>query len=107
MALKLLVLYPHPTDAKAFEASYLSNHVPTMTAGTEHFKVDTYRMIETPAPLTADGKPAYHRVALIDFRDMAHVKAFLQTQQAQIALGSAVKISTGGMPVLGLCQPDA
>ena len=107
MALKLLVLYPHPTDAKAFEASYLSKHVPTMTAGTEHFTVDTYRMIETPPPLTADGKPAYHRVAIIDFRDMRHVKEFLQSEQAKIALGSAVKISTGGMPVLGLCQPDA
>src|SRR3990172_4897834 len=107
MALKLLVLYPHPTDIKVFEASYLSKHVPTMTAGPDHFKVDTYRMIETPPPLTADGKPAYHRVAIIDFRDMQHVKQFLQSEQAKIALGSAVTISTGGMPVLGLCQPDA
>jgi hypothetical protein len=106
MALKLLVLYPHPTDTNAFEASYLSKHVPTMTAGAEHFKVDTYRAIETPPPLTADGKPPFHRVAVIEFRDMEHVKAFMQSEQMKIAFGSAVKISTGGTPVLALCQPD-
>jgi hypothetical protein len=107
MALKLLVLYPHPTDTKAFEANYLSKHVPTMSAGAERFKVDTYRTTTTPPPLTADGKPAFHRVAVIDFRDMEHVKAFLQSEQAKIALGSAVEISTGGTPTLALLQPDA
>ena len=103
MALKLLVLYPHPTDTKAFEASYLSKHVPTMHG----YQVTTYRTIETPAPLTADGKPAFYRVALIDFRDAQHVKEFLKSEQAKVALGSAIEISTGGSPVLALCQPDA
>ncbi len=107
MAIKLLVLYPHPTDTKAFEASYLSKHVPTMTAGAEHVKVDTFRAITTPPPLTADGKPAFHRVAIIEFRDMQHVRNFLASEQAKIALGSAVKISTGGTPTLALLQPDA
>jgi uncharacterized protein (DUF1330 family) len=106
MALKLLVLYPHPTDAKAFEANYLSQHVPTMTKGAEHFKVDTYRTITTPPPMTADGTPAFHRVAIIEFRDMEHVKAFMQSEQMKIAFGSALKISTGGTPTLALLQPD-
>ncbi len=102
MAIKLLVLYPHPIDAKAFEEGYLSKHVPTMHG----YAVTTYRTMETPPPLTADGRPAYYRVAVIDFRDMQHVREFMKTEQAQVALASAVKISTGGTPVLALCQPD-
>ncbi len=107
MALKLLVLYPHPADKGAFEAHYLSKHVPTMTAGAERFKVDTYRTVETPPPLTADGTPAFHRVAIIEFRDMQHVRKFLASEQAKIALGSAIQVSTGGTPTLALLQPDA
>ncbi len=102
MAIKLVVVYPHPTDKDAFEQRYLSKHVPTMHG----FKVETYRTIDSPVN-APDGKAPYHRVAVIEFRDVQHFNEFMQSEQAKIAVDSALKISTGGPPLFLLCKPDA
>jgi uncharacterized protein (TIGR02118 family) len=105
MAVQLVVLYPHPTDVDAFEKYYLKKHVPTMTEGAERFKVATLRTVATP--FDQDGKPPYYRVAVIDFRDVQHFNQFLQSEQSKLALESAMKVSTGGPPMLLLCQSDS
>ena len=103
VGIKLVVLYPHPTDPEAFEAYYLSKHVPLMYG----FEVTTYRTVAAPA-VAPDGKTPFYRVADIPFRDVTHFNEFMQSEQARVAVEDAMKISTGGPPVFVLCGvPDA
>ncbi len=104
VGIKLVVLYPHPTDPEAFEAYYLSKHVPLMHG----FQVTTHRTIAAPAVADPNGKTPFYRVAEIPFRDVTHFNEFMQTDQAKVAVDDAVMISTGGPPVFVLCDvPDA
>ncbi len=98
MAIRLLVLYPHPTDKDQFEARYLSKHVPLMRGE----RVTTYRTIDTP-----EGQAPYYRGADIYFRDAQHFGEFMQSEKARIAVESAHSVSTGGKPLFILCgEPD-
>ncbi len=94
MAVKLVVLYPHPTDREEFERRYAGSHLPLMRGE----RVSTYRTIDTP-----EGKAPYYRVADIHFRDMQHFQEFAQSEKARVALESSVAVSTGGRPVFLLC----
>jgi uncharacterized protein (TIGR02118 family) len=103
VGIKLVVLYPHPIDPEAFEAYYLSQHVPLMYG----FQVATYRTLAAPA-VAPEGKTPFYRVAEIPFRDVTHFNEFMQSEQAKVAVESAMKVSTGGPPVFVLCgEPDA
>lgn len=98
MPVKLLVLYPHPTDTDEFERRYNAEHLPLMR-----------RLIGPDVPLLtyltlgAPERP-YYRIAEIHFADMAHFTRFLQSDPQGTGRASAEKVSTGGPPVFLVCE---
>ena len=98
MPVKLLVLYPHPTDTDEFERRYDAKHLPLMR-----------RLIGPDVPLLtyktlgAPERP-YYRIAEIHFADMAHFTRFLQSDPQGTGRASAEKVSTGGPPVFLVCE---
>jgi len=69
--LKLVVLYAQPDDPAAFDAHYVSAHVPMMhkLGGVERFETGTFT-----AALDG-GEPTYHRLTELYFRDQAAMDA--------------------------------
>jgi uncharacterized protein (TIGR02118 family) len=71
MAVKLVVLYPHPKDVEAFERVYNRDHVPM--AGEKlagKTKIVATKMLGSP-----QGTPAFHRIAEIHFPSMDALQA--------------------------------
>jgi uncharacterized protein (TIGR02118 family) len=95
-AAKLVVLYPAPKDADAFEKVYADEHVPMVTP--ENFPGIT-RFIGTRILGTPDGSPApFHRMAELHFPSMEALQKAAASPGAQKAVHHAISISPGGMP---------
>ena len=96
MSAHLLILYPTPKDAKAFDRAYRDEHLPY--AGPRLMKegatnVTTKRVLGSPG-----GTPAYHWISFIDFPAPETAKACAKSQGGQEALQHAASISSGGQP---------
>jgi len=100
MTVKLVVLYPHPVDKGEFERSYVSDHLPLMRrlVGPD-IPLPTYRTLG----LGAESAP-YYGIAEIHFGDLERLKAFVRSEQARIGRRSSRSLSTGGEPVVLLCE---
>jgi uncharacterized protein (TIGR02118 family) len=102
MTAKLLVLYPQPLDPSAFETYYHAQHMPLMR---EHVipgvALPTYRILPV-----ADETPAFYRCAEIPFASLEELQAFVRSERARTGSESAIRVSTGGRPVLLLCAAD-
>jgi uncharacterized protein (TIGR02118 family) len=95
---KLIVIYPPPKDASAFERAYTQEHDPMVTpqnfAGLKRFVAS--RIVGTP-----DGSPPpVQRVAELHFDSMQALQAAAGSAAAQKVVAHAVSISTGGPPVV-------
>jgi uncharacterized protein (TIGR02118 family) len=98
MAVKLLVLYPHPKDEDEFERVYNGEHLPLMRRLVgPGVPLLTYRTVGAP-------DRSYYRTAEIHFEDMAHFTRFLQSDPKGTGRASAEKVSTGGPPVFLVCE---
>ena len=102
MSVKLVVLYPKPTDPEAFESYYHSQHLPLMRrlVGPD-IPLPTYRV-------TANfgAEPPFYRVAEIHFPDRSRLDAFLRADPSGVGRASAIKVSSGGLPSFFLCEAD-
>ena len=68
---KLVVIYPRPTDIQAFEIVYNRDHVPMAVeklAGKT--KIVATRVLGSP-----QGKPAFHRITEVHFPSMEALEA--------------------------------
>lgn len=93
---KLIVMYPRPTDVEAFEKAYQDEHVPMAVeklAGKTKF-------IATKVVGSPQGEPAFHRIAEIHFPSMQALEACAASAGGQETLAHAISISTGGPPVV-------
>lgn len=99
---KLIVLYPPPKDAAAFERRYATEHVPMVHAKIPGLiRFVAARVVGTPA-----GAAPYGRVAELYFDSMDALRAAMQSEGGQATVGHAVEISTGGMPVVLIAEDD-
>ncbi len=94
MSVQLLVIYPPPKDAAAFERAYRDEHLPyagprLVSAGATG--VTTKRVLGSP-----NGAPALHWISFIDFPSVETAKACAQSQGGKEALQHAASISSGG-----------
>lgn len=103
MSIKLVVLYPQPTDVEAFERRYIGQHMPLMRelVGPD-VPLPTYRTIGF-----GNRQPPFYRVAEIHFRNMAHFNEFTDSGKSKIGHESSVKVSTGGKPIYLVCEEQA
>ncbi|HEY1304243.1 MAG TPA: EthD family reductase [Vicinamibacterales bacterium] len=99
---KLIVLYPPPSDAAAFERRYQSEHAPMVTAKIPGLKkFVAAKVVGSPA-----GKAPYQRVAELYFDSMESLQKALESPGGQTTVAHALEISTGGAPVVLIAEDD-
>jgi len=94
MSVKLLVLYPTPTDVQKFDRRYEREHLPM---GKENLLGATglasYHILGSPA-----GKSPFARLTEVSFPSMKALQECAALPGAQKTMANAVEISTGGAP---------
>ena len=93
-----MVLYPQPTDAAQFEDDYRA-HLRLL-----HEKMN---IPEEAPPYTVtrfhpgpEGNPPYYQMFTMPFPSAEALQQAMSTPQMQEVAGDAVRISTGGAPVI-------
>jgi uncharacterized protein (TIGR02118 family) len=101
---KIVVLYPAPRDATAFERAYREDHAPMVTQAT--FPGLT-RFVASKISGTADGKTApFTRIAELHFPSLSALQAAAGTEAAKRAVAHAVSISSGGPPLFLIAEEE-
>jgi uncharacterized protein (TIGR02118 family) len=100
MPVKVVVLYPQPTSEAAFEAAYHGQHMPLM-----HSLIEPASRVPTFRVRAPQGAPFY-RQAEIHFPSLAELYAFANSEQAETARRSSERVSSGGKPIVLVCEAD-
>ena len=99
---KLIVAYPQPTEIDVFERIYKQEHVPMAIANLEgKTKIVATRILQSP-----QGKPQFHRVAEVHFPSMEALQRCAESAGGKATLAHAVKISSGGPPVIMIAEEE-
>lgn len=93
---KLIVLYPPPANAEAFEAMYREEHAPLVRAQMPEVRRFVYGRVTSPSA----GAAAFHWIAELYFETMDVLRAATSSAGGQRAAGHALEMSTGGMPTM-------
>lgn len=94
MSVKLLVLYPAPTDPDQFDRRYEGEHLPMGKANLIGATgLASYRIVGSPA-----GKSPFARLTEVTFPTVKAVQECAALPGAQKTMANAVEISTGGAP---------
>ena|SRR6185503_1903369 len=101
--IKVIVMYPRPTDIDAFEKVYREEHVPL---AVEKIKGIT-KFAATKVVGTPDGSPPpFHRIAELYFPSMQALQESVASPGTQEAVAHAFKISTGGPPTVLVAEQE-
>jgi uncharacterized protein (TIGR02118 family) len=100
---KLIVAYPPPADAEAFEKVYSEEHVPLAIARLD----GKTRIVATKIKGSPGGAPMFYRVAEVHFPSMAALEACAGSSGGQEVLRHAMKISSGGPPVIMIAEEES
>jgi len=93
---KLLVLYGHPTDPKAFDEYYQAVHIPLAKRMKGLKKWTIGKVLGTP-----DGQPSpYYYVAELSMDSRADFEALLASPEGQAAVADVPNYATGGVTFL-------
>jgi uncharacterized protein (TIGR02118 family) len=99
---KLVVIYPRPTDIEAFEKAYQDEHVPM---AVEKLAGKT-RFVGTRVLASPQGVPPFQRIAEIYFPSMEALQTCAASAGGQETLAHAIAISTGGAPILLVAEEE-
>ena len=102
MTAHLLILYPTPKDAQAFDRAYRVEHLPF--AGPKLVGATGVKTKRVAGPGFAP--PPYHLMSDVSFPTLDALKACAGTKGGQEALAHAASISTGGAPMLIVVTDD-
>jgi len=99
---KFIVAYPMPKDVEAFEAVYQKEHVPLAVASlTGKTKIVATKVLQSP-----QGNSPFYRIAEVYFSSMEALQRCAASPGGQETLAHAVKIFTGGPPVIMIAEED-
>ena len=99
---KLVVLYPQPTDAKEFERVYNEEHLPMAAKKlTGVTKLAITKVLGAP-----EGEAVYYKMAEVYFPSAEALEASLGSEGGKETATHAVSISTGGPPVFLICAEE-
>jgi len=101
-SVKLMVAYPQPTDASAFERIYEQEHVP-MAIANLHGKT---KIVATKILKSPQGKPPFYCVAEVHFPSLEALQRCADSPGGKETLAHAAKISSGGPPVIMIAEED-
>ncbi|MDP5032985.1 EthD family reductase [Paraglaciecola sp.] len=94
----LRVLYPHPTDAEKFDQDY-QQHLALFHEKTKIPK-DKPPYTVSKFHATPLGNAAYYQMFSLPFDSMEALQQTMMSAEMQSVAADAVKISTGGQPVV-------
>jgi uncharacterized protein (TIGR02118 family) len=101
-SVKLIVAYPQPKDVEVFERAYQQEHVPMAIANLPgKTKIVATKVLQSP-----QGKPEFYRVAEVHFPSMDALQRCAESIGGRATLANAVKISSGGPPVIMIAEED-
>jgi hypothetical protein len=98
MTAHLLILYPHPKDADAFDRAYREEHL--TYAGPRLQAQGATGVVTQRVVGPAFAPPPYHLMSDVSFPTLDALKACAGSTGGQEALAHAASISTGGAPML-------
>lgn len=99
---KLIVIYPRPTDIEAFEKAYQKEHVP-MAVEKLAGKV---KLVATKVLGSPTGTPPFYRIAEVHFPSMEALQACAASEGGKQTLAHAASISTGGAPIFLIAEEE-
>ncbi len=102
MEAKLVVIYPRPKDIEAFEKIYMTEHAPMAVEKL----VGKTKIVTTKITTSPQGTPLFYRIVEVHFPSKSALEACAATPGAQETLAHAVKISTGGSPVILFAEEE-
>ncbi len=101
--MKIVVIYPRPTDVDAFEKAYVEEHVPL---AVEKIKGPT-KFVATKVVGAPDGStPPFYRIAEFYFPSMQALQDCAASAGTQEAVAHAFAISTGGPPIISVAEEE-
>ena len=100
---KIVVIYPRPLDEAAFEVAYKNEHLPM---AEEKLKGMT-RLVTTKVLSSPQGKVSAYRLTEVHFSSMDDLNKCVESQTGQEVIAHAGKISTGGPPILLVCEEES
>ena len=102
--LRIVVIYPRPTDVDVFEKAYLEEHIPlAMEKIKGPLRFVASKMIGTP-----DGSAApFYRIAEFYFSSMEALQECAASPGTQEAVAHAISISTGGPPIIMIAEEQS
>jgi len=101
-SVKLIVAYPPPKDASAFEKIYQQEHIPMAVAKLQgKTKIVATKIVQSP-----QGQPQFYRVAEVYFPFIEALQQCAESAGGKETMAHAVKISSGGPPVVMIAEED-
>lgn len=100
---KIVVIYPRPKDEAAFERVYKDEHLPMAEAKLKGMT----RLVTTKVLSSPQGKVMAYRIAEVHFSSMDDLNKCMESDGGKEVVEHATKISTGGQPILLVCEEEA
>lgn len=100
---KVVVIYPRPHDEEAFEKVYKDEHLPLAEAKLKGMT----RLVATKVLSSPLGKVAAYRLAEVYFSNLDDLTKCVQSDAGQEVVAHAAKISTGGPPIVLICEEES
>ena len=105
MSVKLVVLYPYPTDQAAFEKAYTTEHIPLVATLVRKLGRCT-KAVYTRVLMSPEGASPFCRIAELHYPSLEALQADFSTPEAQELGAHAVSISTGGPAISLVCDEE-
>ena len=100
---KIVVIYPRPQDEEAFEKTYKNEHLPLVESKMKGLT----RLVVTKVVNSPQGKVTACRIAEVHFSSMDDLNRCLESDGGKEVIAHAAKISTGGAPLLLVCDEES
>lgn len=100
---KLVVIYPRPQDEEAFEKVYKSEHLPM----AEQKLKGMTRLVASKVLNSPQGRVTAYRIAEVHFSSMDDLNKCMESEGGKEVVAHATKISTGGAPILLVCEEES
>lgn len=101
-SVKIVVIYPRPSDEAEFERLYTREHVPMIE---DKLKGIT-RLVLTKVLSSPQGKVSAYRLAEVHFSTMEDLQKATESESGKEVIAHAIKISTGGAPIMLICTDE-
>src|ERR1700680_1673981 len=101
--IKIVLIYPRPQDEEAFEKIYLEEHVPLAESKLKGMT----RMVLTKVNSSPQGRVSAYRMKEVYFSSMDNLNRCIESEGGKEVMAHAIKISTGGQPLMLICEEES